>query len=257
MKKAGRTSLFSIASSLDAELGVEAMDDSSNNGLQVQNSGRVTKVCCGVDASLEFFEAARERGGNLLIVHHGLSWGDSLKRITRLNYRLVKCLMDNDMALYACHLPLDAHAKLGNNILLCRALGLTNLRRFAVYRGSMIGWMGSVPGGVSRAAFRKRYEKVLGRHVEAMDFGPSTVRKVGVVSGGGCGSLQDAEAEGLDTFVSGEPTLAGRNFAKDCGMNAFFGGHYATERFGAEALGRFVSKRFGLPSEFIELGIKN
>ena len=107
---------------LDRELHVTDFKDSSNNGLQVDNSGRVGRVCCGVDASLEFFEAAQRRGADMLICHHGLSWNDSLKRITDLNYRKIAFLMRHDMALYACHLPLDAHPRYGNNAVLARML---------------------------------------------------------------------------------------------------------------------------------------
>ncbi|MDA1044580.1 MAG: Nif3-like dinuclear metal center hexameric protein, partial [Verrucomicrobia bacterium] len=84
-----------IASFLNEELCINAFRDSSHNGLQVANSGRVRKVCCGVDASLAFFEAARERGANMVICHHGISWGDSLSMIKGLNYDRVRFLIEN------------------------------------------------------------------------------------------------------------------------------------------------------------------
>jgi len=255
MTKTKSTSLSSIVSYLDRELRVREIADSSNNGLQVQNSGKITKVACGVDASLEFFEAAADIGANLLIVHHGLSWKDSLKRITRLNYKWLSFLINNDMALYASHLPLDAHMKYGNNVLIARALGLKNLKPAGVYHGTKIAVVGNVPGGMAYNGFVKKVKNAIGAEVKEMNFGPKRVRKVFVVSGGGCGSLDAAEEEGADTFVSGEPTLAGRNFLRDAGMNGLFGGHYVTETFGVKALAALVKKKFGLPAEFIDLGI--
>jgi len=257
MKRKNGVSLSGVVSYLDRELRVKAIQDSSNNGLQVQNSGKVVRVCCGVDASLEFFEAAGERKADLLIVHHGISWDDSLQRITRLNYLRLKFLMDHDMALYGCHLPLDAHERYGNNVLICKALGLKGLEPFGVYRGTKIGMIGSVAGGESYIRFRKRVEAAFGRKLIEMNFGSSKVSRVAVVSGGGCGSLSEAEEAGADMFVSGEPTLAGRNLLKDSGMNALFGGHYVTERFGVEALAGVMRRKFGVQAEFINLGIKD
>jgi len=257
MKKPKSVSLNSVVSYLDKELKIQDIADSSNNGLQVENSGRVSKVCCGVDASLEFFEAAKERGANLLIVHHGISWKDSLKRITKLNYKWTKFLMDNDMALYGVHLPLDTHPKYGNNVLIGKALGLKGLKAVGSYDGSKIAWAGSVPGGMRYSSFKRKVATALGRELVEMNFGPGTVKKVMVVSGGGCGLLSDAEELGVDMFVSGEPTLAGRNFLKDSGMNGLFGGHYTTETYGVKALAGVIKRKFGVPAEFVDFEIES
>ncbi|MBN1652872.1 MAG: Nif3-like dinuclear metal center hexameric protein [Deltaproteobacteria bacterium] len=125
--------LKQITDFLDKQLAISDYQDSSHNGLQVENRREIKQVCCGVDASMEFFQAARAAGANLLICHHGLSWDVSLKRITGLNYERVSYLIGNDMALYACHLPLDAHPRLGNNAQICKALGLVELKPFGVY----------------------------------------------------------------------------------------------------------------------------
>ena len=100
-----------LAAFLDRELRVADFADTSHNGLQVGNSAPIRRICCGVDASAEFFEESLKRGANFLVCHHGISWGDSLRRITGLNYERVSFLIRNNMALYACHLPLDAHPR--------------------------------------------------------------------------------------------------------------------------------------------------
>ena len=247
--------LSKIVDFLNRELEIQEYSDSSHNGLQVQNSGKVRTVCCGVDASMEFFRIAKKRGADLLICHHGISWGDSLKRITGLNYSRVSFLLGNDIALYACHLPLDAHGRLGNNALLCKALGIGRKKAFAEYRGKKIGYYGTLSRREDYGNFKKRVEKILGKGIRSLEFGRKTVRTVGVVSGGASDFIEEANLLNLDVFLTGEPTLLGRNLAKDCGINVIFGGHYATEALGVKAIGAAVEKKFSVKSSFVDLAL--
>jgi dinuclear metal center YbgI/SA1388 family protein len=245
--------LHEIVTFLDKELSVASFSDDSNNGLQVENSGQVRKICCGVDATLAFFEAAAERGADLAVCHHGLSWGDSLKRLTHLNYRRVSALMRHDMALYACHLPLDAHPRLGTNARLARALGVTRLRPFGEYHGQVIGFAGSLPSPIPYAQFKERVRRVTGGDLRSMDFGRPRVRTVAVISGGGSDMLEEAARKGIDVFVSGEPKLPAYHVARECGIHAVFAGHYATEVFGVQALAGLLARRFRVAAEFIAM----
>ncbi len=247
--------LSNIVELLDRELDTTAFAaDSSHNGLQVENSGQISKICCGVDASLEFLEQAHAAGANLCVVHHGLSWGPSLARITGLNYRLISFLIQHDMALYASHLPLDAHASLGNNALLARKLGLRHLAPFGEYKGMTIGFRGTLPRAISSESFAKRLATATpGGNLVAMPFGNPMIRTVGVISGGADNELPQAIAAGLDAYVSGEVGLQAYNEARHGQINAFFAGHYATETFGVKALGELLERRFSLPTEFIDL----
>ncbi len=244
-----------VAAFLDGQLAVVRIEDSSRNGLQVDRPGPVTRIGAGVDATLEFFEAARKRGADFLICHHGLSWGDSLARLTGLNYRRVSALIEGHMALYASHLPLDAHPRLGNNILLARALGLRRLRRFGGYHGQPIGYAGDWPRACAPRELARRMERVLGHPPTVMDYGPRRIRRVGVISGGGAFALEEAAEQGLDALVTGEVSLQGYTLARDLRLHAFFGGHYATERFGVTALARAAARRFRIPAEFIDLSV--
>ncbi len=246
-----------LAKALDDELRVaDFPDDSSHNGLQVANSGAVRTVCCGVDASLDFFAAAVERGAGLCVVHHGLSWGTSLARITGLNYRWVETLLRHDLALYAAHLPLDAHPRLGNNAQLAQALALEDAEPFGDYHGMTIGVRGRFAQPMSRAAFRERLAAATPQARQTpLEYGPETIRTVGIVSGGGADALAEALDRGLDAFVTGEVTLAAFNTAKQGAINAYFAGHYATETYGVRAAGDWLSRRFGVPCEWIDLGL--
>ncbi len=240
---------------LDRELKTSQFDDSSHNGLQVANSGNVRRVCCGVDASMEFFREANARGADAVVCHHGLSWGDSLKRITGLNYEKVSFLIQNDIALYAAHLPLDAHPRLGNNARICRALGLRSLKPFGEYRGQMIGFQGVLPKPARYQTFKKKATTVFGREPQSMDFGRKTVRTVAVVSGGAAAEIDEAGRKGIDVYVSGEPALMAYSLAQEYGINAIFGGHYATEVFGVRALAELIEKRLGIHAEFVAFDV--
>lgn len=248
--------LDKIVTHLDKTLKFDQFTDGSNNGLQVANSSEVTRIACGVDASLEFFEAAHAAGANMVICHHGISWGDSLKYITDLNYKRISYLMEHDIALYAAHLPLDAHPRYGNNAQICKALGLQAITPFGQYGGTTIGFAGKLSKTMPYSKFKQQVEKVMQNKLQTMDFGKKTINSVAVISGSTAAEIADAGQGGIDVYLSGEPTLQGYNLAKEYGINAIFAGHYATEVFGVKALGKMLTTKFKLKAEFIDLKIK-
>ncbi len=252
-----RTPLSDIVAELDSVLRLaDFADDYSRNGLQVEGAHRgVARICFGVDASPTFYEEAIRRGADLLVVHHGISWGDSLARIAGPNYRLVAPLIKADTALYAAHLPLDAHPELGNNAGLATALGLEDLRPFGTYHGHVIGMKGAFPEPRPWTAVLERLRAICPdgdlKHVDA---GASPlVRTVGVVSGGGADEFPQAVDEGLDAFVTGEIHLQDYTALLTRPIHYAAAGHYATERFGVQALARHLAGRFPVECEFIDL----
>lgn len=247
--------LKSIVSFLDREMKIGEFDDPSNNGLQVAGPSTVKRVCFGVDASQAFIDEAARRGADLLICHHGLSWGDSLRYLTGLNYARVKALMDSGMALYGCHLPLDAHPRHGNNAQIYKALGLTKRKPFGVYRGREIGFSGELPKPMAYAAFLAKVRRAISPDLQTMDFGKKRVKTVAVVSGGASEEVAQAGDKGIDVYLSGEPTLKSYHLAREHGVNAVFAGHYATEVFGVRALAPVLENRFTIKAEFIDFGI--
>lgn len=250
-------SLQSIVSYLDRELNVDAFQDVSHNGLQVEGSGIVKKVCCGVDASMSFFEAALKENADLVICHHGISWGSSLARITNLNYRRVRFLLEHDIALYACHLPLDAHRVYGNNACIANALELRNMQPFGLYHGQSIGFSGRLRAIRTIGSFVKHVQGIMNRDtpLQVMEFGPAKVKTVAVVSGGAADMAAEAGKRGIDVLVTGEPVLAAYSVAQEYGVHVVFGGHYATETFGVRSLGQLVAQQFGVESAFINMNV--
>lgn len=245
--------LDAVCAFLDDFLRIKAFQDVSHNGLQVQNNGTVTKICLGVDATLPFFRCAVENGADCVIVHHGLSWGDSLARITGRNYDLVEFAVRNNLAVYGCHLPLDAHPVVGNNIQLGKLLGVRRVKSFYDYHGQVIGVKGDL--NLSLESLKKRIRGGLSTKTVFCDFGKQVVRRIGIVSGGAGDGVEQAALEGLDYYLSGEPSLIGYHAAEHYGINVAFAGHYPTEVFGVKALAAEIRKKLRIKTEFIELGI--
>lgn len=250
------TDLKTITSALDEELHLADFEDDSHNGLQVANTGLVAKVCCGVDASLDFLKAAKDLGANFCVVHHGISWGSSLAKITAANYEIVSFLIQNDMALYAAHLPLDAHPLLGNNACIAAALGMTNVNGFCLYHGNCIGRKGSLATPLTFDDLCGRVRTLTpGGTFHALPFGKHEVKTLGIVSGGAANDVCQAIDEGLDCYLTGEMNLQAYNAAKQGGINVIAAGHYATERFGVRAVGDYLSRNFKLSCDFVNFDL--
>lgn len=246
--------LESLLQYLDSYLAVVEHPDypQALNGLQVDGPGEVMKVVAAVDASEAAIAAAVDRGADLLLVHHGLFW-DGLRPVTGRRYRKLRALLEHGIALYSAHLPLDAHAEVGNCAVLGRALGLELEGRFAPYQGVEIGWWGTLETPVDPGALRVLVsEAVGGGPVHLIAGGPERVERVGVVTGGGASFIPDAVALGLDALVTGEGAHHHHFDAMEEGIHVCLAGHYATETFGVRALARHLEERFGLAWEFVD-----
>ena len=219
------------------------------NGLQVQNRGQVRRIAAAVDGSLATVNRAVEVGADLLLVHHGLFWG-ATHPWTGKRYELLGRLLENNLAVYSSHLPLDAHPRLGNNARLCAALGLRRLKPFFLEHGRHIGFQ--VAAAIPRKELARRLERATGAEPLVITGGPATCRRIGVVTGGGGGELAKAAGEGVDTFITGEGPHWTYALAEELGVNVLYGGHYATETFGVKALAAHLSAKFKLPWQFID-----
>ena len=239
--------------------------DGAANGLQAQNSGGVTRIAATVDASLATVKLAIAAKADLLIVHHGLFWS-ARQPWTGKNHELLRLLVENDLAIYSSHLPLDAHPRLGNNVQLCAALGLKNLKPFFVNRqgggDALVANCGEAPQPqtigfksrtkIPRAELAAKLERATGAKPKIIPGGNNICEKIGVVTGGAGAELKLAASEGVDTFITGEGPHWTYGVAEELGLNVFYGGHYATETFGVKALASHLSKKFRLPWEFLD-----
>jgi dinuclear metal center YbgI/SA1388 family protein len=243
--------LREIVSYIDRYLRIADFGDSPNalNGLQVENSGRVTRIAAAVDASTRTLKEAANQGANLLILHHGLFWS-GLRPVTGVLHRQLRIAFEDDIAVYGAHLPLDAHPIVGNNICLARAIGLKSLKPFLEYQGRCIGLQGTWTG--TRDQLLRKTEKAVDGPVKGFPFGTAKPRMIAVVSGAAGSDIHRVSEAGIDTFITGEAPHWAGVAAADLPMNLFLGGHYATETFGVKALSAHLSKRFALPWSFID-----
>lgn len=246
-----RTSLKEIVAYVDRTLKIAAFQDypGACNGLQVENQGHVRKIAAAVDASFSTVIKAAQQGADLMVVHHGLFWSPSHPWTGR-KYQLLRALIESDMAVYSAHLPLDAHLRWGNNARLAKALGFGRGTPFFQFQGAPIGLKFRLD--LDRQELASRMHRVLGTHPVVLPGGPVRCRNIGVVTGGAGSELTKAAQEGIDTFITGEGPHWSFALAEDLGVNAFYGGHYATETFGVKAMAGALSKRFRLPWCFID-----
>jgi dinuclear metal center YbgI/SA1388 family protein len=223
--------------------------DGAANGLQVENGGTVSRIAATVDASLATVRLAIAAKADLLIVHHGLFWGPA-HPWTGKKYELLRLLVENNLAVYSSHLPLDAHPRLGNNAQLCAALGLKNLRPFFATHGQFIGFQSRTK--ISRAKLAAKLARATGAKPRIIPGGGESCQRIGVVTGGAGGDLKLAASEGVDTFITGEGPHWTYALAVELELNVFYGGHYATETFGVKALAAELSKKFGVSWDFLD-----
>ena len=214
-----------------------------------KNSGTVTRIAAAVDASLATIRLAADAKADLLIVHHGLFW-NVRQPWTGKNYELLRLLIENNLALYSSHLPLDAHPKLGNNARLCAALGLKHLKPFFTSHGQTIGFKSRTR--ISRDELAQRLALATGTKPNLIPGGKTVCENIGVVTGGAGGELKLVADEGVDTFITGEGPHWTYALAEELGLNVLYGGHYATETFGVKALAAELSKKFRVPWEFLD-----
>ncbi|MBS3120066.1 Nif3-like dinuclear metal center hexameric protein [Candidatus Woesearchaeota archaeon] len=241
-----------VAEFLNKELNVAGTADSSNNGLQVDADTEVEGVAFAVDAALEVFRQARKAGAGMVVVHHGISWKDSLKYITGINFKRLEFLIKNNMALYAAHLPLDMHPRLGNNARLASLLGLRKLKKFGYLEGAPIGFSGELNNPNSVTQIAERLGRALNARPKIYAFGNKKIKTVGIVSGNSNFAIEEAAAMGIDCFVSGEPRHGSYHDIKEHGLNVIYAGHYATETLGVRALMPSIRKKFRVKTVFID-----
>lgn len=218
--------LEKITGWLDRMLDLSAFDDVSNNGLQIaRRDGDVTLVAFSVDGSAKSIRAAAEAGAQLLVSHHGISWGGGIRRIVGGEYEVVKAAMDANVALYAAHLPLDANKSVGNNWELARYFGLERIEPAFSYHGNVIGVTGFNKHG----------------------------KKIGVCSGGAGEFAPAAKALGCDLYVTGEANWGEKVAAENIGMRMICAGHYETETFGVKALAKKMARCLKIKTVFVSL----
>lgn len=240
----------------------ERFRDYCPNGLQVEGRARIGRIVCGVTANQALIDAAIVRGADALLVHHGWFWKNEDGRVTGFRKQRLQTLLAHDINLYAYHLPLDAHAELGNNAQLAQRLGWTVTGRFAEQE---IGFLGAVSNNTADPAdavppaptlardMAARVAAVLGREPLLIGAPEREVRTVAWCSGGAQGYFEQAILAGADLYLSGEISEHTVHLARESGVPYLAAGHHATERYGVMALGAQLAEQCGLACEYVEV----
>jgi len=236
---------------LDNLLEIKKINDASINGLQVEGSANIKKIAGAVDLSLATIEQCITKKAELLIVHHGLFWKNSIFTLTGINKKRIELLLKHNINLYAAHLPLDLHSKYGNNITICKLLKLQKIQSFGEYNNIKIGYCGELKKTMAFDDFLKYYKTKISDY-NAFINGCAKVKKICIVSGGGAGLFNECLLYDADTFITGEQNYTICNFAKENKINIIFGGHYNTEIFGAREIIKHLKNKFRLQAEFID-----
>jgi dinuclear metal center YbgI/SA1388 family protein len=245
--------LKEISGFLHEKLNISQFQDSSVNGIQIEGKEEVKKVCVAVDSGLSVIKSAALKKADLLFVHHGQFWGGG-PPIVGVHKEIVETLLKNQMTLYACHIPLDAHQELGNNFLLAKHLGLTALESALEYCGKKIGCKGQNSAKTTVEELKAKLLTLPGGDapITTCLFGPKVPNKIAICTGAAADELYKFEAEGFDTFVTGEPRQFAYHFCKERNLNAIFAGHYRSENLGVKAVGELLKQKFGVEYEFID-----
>lgn len=246
--------LIELNNYLNQLLQPERFNDYCPNGLQVEGKAEVKHLVTGVTASYDLLEAAYEANADAILVHHGYFWrGESLP-IVGIKKRRIQFLLQHDISLFAYHLPLDAHAEFGNNVMLAKKLGLT-----------VTNWVGQThknePNLIALAElnqpqllkdFVENLNVTLNRTSQVIGDLERPIQKIAICTGAAQGYIEQAVEAGADVYISGEISEQTVHIAREAGIAYISAGHHATERYGVQALGEKLAQKFGLSHTFID-----
>lgn len=238
-----------LLTEIETLLNCAQFKDYCPNGLQIQGRNSITKIAGAVTASAAVIEQAIAWGADALLVHHGYFWRGEDASIVGMKYHRVRELMRADVNLLAYHLPLDAHPTLGNNAQLALKLGLSVHGQSPT---EPLVWFGEHSSNPSVGAFCTQITDALGRVPLLIGDAEQPLGRIAWCTGGAQDYIHMAAQLGANTYISGEVSERTYHEARELGINYLACGHHATERFGIQALGEYLSQKFGLVYQFFD-----
>jgi len=243
--------LSTLVEEADRYLNSARIQDYCPNGLQVEGRPQVMRIVSGVTASQALLDAAVDAQADLVLVHHGYFWKGENPCVVGMKQRRLKTLLKHDISLLAYHLPLDVHPEVGNNVQLARQLDITVEGPLDPENPRLVGLIGSLSEPMTARDFARRVQDALGREPLLIE-GSQMIRRVGWCTGGGQNYIDQAVLEGVDLFLSGEASEQTFHSARENDISFIAAGHHATERYGVQALGDYLARRFALEHIFID-----
>ncbi len=241
-----------LASYLHELLACANIDDYAPNGVQIEGTDKITRICTAVTASLEAIDHAIRLRADALLVHHGYFWRGEVPVIRGVKRERFARLINHNLTLFAYHLPLDCHAELGNNACLAQLFNLTAIKQHQVGRTANLLWSGTLAKSLTAEAFAKQIEKKLARKPLHIAGSEKPILHIAWCTGAAQDYIEQAYALGIDAYLSGEISERTYYQAKELGVHYFACGHHATERYGIQALGNHLAAKYGLDHYFID-----
>ncbi|MBA1271948.1 Nif3-like dinuclear metal center hexameric protein [Stutzerimonas azotifigens] len=244
--------LNTLVAEADRYLNAARIADYCPNGLQVEGRPQVRRIVSGVTASQALLDAAVEAEADVILVHHGYFWKNEDPRVVGMKQRRLKTLLTHDISLLAYHLPLDVHPEVGNNVQLARLLELTIEGPLEPDNPKSVGLVGSLDSPLTPMDFMHRLHEALGREPLMIE-SSGLIRRVAWCTGAAQGYIDQAVAAGVDAYLTGEASEPTVHIARENGISFFAAGHHATERYGVQALGDYLARRFAIEHLFIDI----
>lgn len=223
------------------------------NGLQVEGRSEVRKLITGVTASQALVDAACDADADAILVHHGYFWQGEDQRIQGIKRKRIKKLLENDVSLFAYHLPLDVHENLGNNVELAKLLGLEIDGDIKKQDNRPLVLTGSLARELSFEGFVSLLTDKLGRAPQAIEGGSAGIKTIAWCTGAAQNYIELAIDAGVDAYLTGEISEQTFHSAKESGIHFFGAGHHATERYGVQAVGKYLAEKFSIEHHFIDM----
>ncbi len=246
---------------LNNYLDIDNFTDKSKNGLQVDSSKKeIKKIWYAVDATSYIFDKAETEKVDLVLVHHWLFWWFE-EALVWLPYQRIKKLIKDNIALYASHLPLDAHKEVWNNIWLLKAFikifwlqkNDYKIEDFCEYNGNYI-WFG--------IKFKKEIHisNIITPYAEQMQlikklynfWNKEFIKSVCFVSWWAWSEYKQAFKQWYDLYITWEANHSDLVWAKELWQSILLWWHRETEKIWPKLLAYHLRDKFDLEIVFLD-----
>lgn len=230
------------------------------NGVQVQGKEEVAKVALGVSVNVNFLNEAIDAGAQFCIFHHGLDLTTHNIVSSRMHPGLqkrLKLVFDHDLTVAGYHASLDIQPEFGNSATIIDLLGA---KRLDIPYFDGWGWVGEFEKPIAVEKIAEQLSEIMSHDIFAVYGGKDKVKRIGVSTGASkpyskeIWEILDLE---IDAHISGEIIEPGPAQAMDIEYNYFSCGHYATEVFGVQELGKKLKSKYKDKLEFEFIDIPN
>lgn len=246
---------------LNEYLKINDFKDSSKNGLQVDNSkSEIKKIGYSVDASTYIFDKASAEKVDMVLCHHGMFWWyESV--LVWVPFERAKKLIQSDIALFACHLPLDAHSEVWNNIWLLK--GFVNVfwinewdytvEDFWFYNWQSIWYVLRFNKKIHISNLQTIYADTLQLQKKLYNFAnKEMIESIAFISWWWWWHMLEAYKSNCDIYITWEAAHHEITWAKELWQSVMLAWHRETEKIWPKLLAYHLRDKFGIEIVFLD-----